>query len=359
MAEQATKQAATTHAVAAHGAMRLPAVELDSYNLELKDDEGFLGDRASKGAFRIILENWRKAMRKNGGDPFGDEPSEEISKKKLDSILSDGDPEAAGVLHGAIEDFAQELALITRRFLKTKGWRDTERIVVGGGFRASRVGELAIGRAAVILRADGISIEMQPIRNDPDEAGLLGAPQLAPTWVFQAHDAILGVDIGGTNIRAGVVELNLKKARDLTKSAVWKFDLWRHGDEEIKRDDAVERLIEMLETLIKSAKKEDLRLAPFIGIGCPGHVEEDGSITRGAQNLPGNWESSRFNLPTTLREAIPKIGPDETVVVMHNDAVVQGLSEVPYMKDVERWGVLTIGTGLGNARFTNRTPGED
>ena len=39
---------------------------------------------------------------------------------------------------------------------------------------------------------------------------------------------------------------------------------------------------------------------------------------------------------------------------MHNDAVVQGLSEVPFMTDVERWGVLTLGTGLGNARFTNR-----
>jgi hypothetical protein len=24
------------------------------------------------------------------------------------------------------------------------------------------------------------------------------------------------------------------------------------------------------------------------------------------------------------------------------------------MRDVEHWGVLTIGTGLGNARFTNR-----
>jgi hypothetical protein len=55
-----------------------------------------------------------------------------------------------------------------------------------------------------------------------------------------------------------------------------------------------------------------------------------------------------------LSEAIPKIGDHEIMVVMHNDAVVQGLSEVPYMKDVERWGVLTIGTGLGNARFTNR-----
>jgi hypothetical protein len=49
----------------------------------------------------------------------------------------------------------------------------------------------------------------------------------------------------------------------------------------------------------------------------------------------------------------------ETAVVMHNDAVIQGLSEIPAMRDVERWGVLTIGTGLGNARFTNRAQGKD
>ena len=39
---------------------------------------------------------------------------------------------------------------------------------------------------------------------------------------------------------------------------------------------------------------------------------------------------------------------------MHNDAVVQGLSEVPFMQDTDHWGALTIGTGLGNVRFTNR-----
>ena len=50
----------------------LPAVEVDSYNLELKDDEGFLGDRASRQAFHDILENWRKPLRKLGEDPFGD-----------------------------------------------------------------------------------------------------------------------------------------------------------------------------------------------------------------------------------------------------------------------------------------------
>lgn len=349
------EQTVTMPALAAHGASRLPAVDVDSYNAELRDDEGFLGDRASKRAFRNILENWRKPLRKAGADPFGSEPSEEISRKKLDSILTQGDPEAAGVLQGALEDFAQELALIIRRYLKSKSWRDTERIVVGGGFRASRVGELAIGRAAVILKADGVKIDLIPIRNDPDEAGLIGAVHLAPSWVFQAHDAILAVDIGGTNIRAGVVQLNLKKARDLSRSSVWKLECWRHGDEpKLKRKDAIQGLIDMLQDLIGSARKEGIQLAPFIGIGCPGRIEEDGSIDRGAQNLPGNWESSKFNLPGCLRDSIPNIGEHDLAVVMHNDAVVQGLSEVPFMRDVKRWGVLTIGTGLGNARFTNR-----
>ncbi len=85
-------------------------------------------------------------------------------------------------------------------------------------------------------------------------------------------------------------------------------------------------------------------MRPLSASAVPGKIEADGSIDRGAQNLPGNWESSRFNLPATLVKAIPKIGEFETAIVMHNDAVVQGLSEVAAMQDVERWGVFTIGT---------------
>ena len=322
---------------------------------ELKDDEGFIGDRASKGAFRDMIDNWRKHLRKAGEDPFGDTPSEEISKKTFDELLAKGDPEAAGIVQGAIEDFSQELALVIRRYLKLKGWKDTERVVVGGGFRASRVGELVIGRTSVILKADKVTIDLVPVRNEPDEAGLIGAAHLAPKWMFKAHDAILAVDIGGTNIRAGVIGLNLKKATDLSKAFVWKYELWRHGDEKkVSREDAVQKLTGMLEVLIEKASKEKLALAPFIGIGCPGIINKDGSIDRGAQNLPGNWEAKNFHLPATLHNAIPKVGGKDTAIVMHNDAVVQGLSEAPFMTDVERWGTLTIGTGLGNAQFTTR-----
>jgi predicted NBD/HSP70 family sugar kinase len=348
-------QSTSVSTVAVHGATRLPSVEIDSYNVEIKDDEGFIGDRATKGAFREIIENWRKPLRKAGDDPLGDEPSEDLSKDKLDKLLASGKPQAAGIVQGAIEDFSQELALIVRRFLKLKAWRDTERIAVGGGFRASRVGELAIGRATVILKADSVPIELVPIRPDPDEAGLIGAAHLAPPWMFEAHDAILAVDIGGTNFRAGVVALNLKKAPDLSKAFVWKLECWRHRDEKkVTREQAIKRLVAMLESLIGRADKEDLQLAPFIGIGCPGIICPDGTIERGAQNLPGDWDTPRFNLPGTLQKAIPEIGGHETIILLHNDAVVQGLSEVPFMTDVAHWGVLTIGTGLGNARFTNR-----
>jgi hypothetical protein len=337
----------TTTGIAAHGASRLPSVDIDSFNIELKDDDGFLGDRASKGAFRNILDKWRKPLRKSGEDPFGNEPSENISKKVLDAILIGDDTEAAAVVQSAIEDFAQELAYVTRRFLKTKAWEKTGRIVVGGGFRDSRLGELAIARADIILKAEDYKIEMVPIRYHPDDAGLIGALHLAPSWIFEGHDSILAVDIGGTNIRCGVVETRSKKTPDLSKASVWQSELWRHANDEPSREEAVKRLIKMLKGLIAKAEKEGYKLAPFMGIACPGVIKSDGSIEKGAQNLPGNWESSKFNLPASLVEGIPQIGEHDTAIVMHNDGVVQGLSEVPFMQDVKRWGVLTIGTGLG------------
>jgi hypothetical protein len=344
----------STTGIARHGASRLPSVEVDSFNIELKDDDGFLGDRASKGAFRKILDALRKPLKKNGDDPLGKKSSDDIAKSELDEVLLGDDVAAAALVHGAIEEFAGELAYVTRRFLKTKAWADTERIVVGGGFRQSRVGELAIARTDILLKAEGFNVDLMPIRFHSDEAGLIGTLHLAPSWIFEAHDSILSVDIGGTNIRCGVVETHWKRAPDLSKTEVWKSELWRHADDEPTREAAVKRLVKMLKDLIAAAESEGHKLAPFIGIGCPGVINGDGSIEKGAQNLPGNWASSKFNLPASLVEAIPVIGDHDTAVLMHNDGVVQGLSEVPYMQDVERWGVLTIGTGLGNARFTNR-----
>ncbi|MGO4175580.1 ROK family protein [Bosea sp. TAF32] len=347
------KSTKSTPADGRNGAAQLPSVIVTSYNLEARDEDGFVGDKARRGAIFEHLEELRAAFRETGEDPI-DKPSDELKKKDLDAILAGDDAEAAALVHSAIEKYAEALASVVRRFCRFKAWSAVERIVVGGGFRQSRVGELAIGRAGIILRTEQHPVELVPIRHDPDEAGLLGNAHIAPKWMFEAFDSLVAVDIGGSNIRAGIVELRQTKAIDLSKAKVATFELWRHADDTTNRDEAVERLGEMIRSQIEAAEKAALKVAPFIGIGCPGIIQPDGSIDRGAQNLPGNWESSRFNLIDSVRETVPTIGEHETMVTMHNDAVIQGLSEMPFMQDVKNWGVVTIGTGLGNASYENR-----
>jgi hypothetical protein len=109
-----------------HGALVLPSVEIKSYNVEIADEDGFIGDKAGKAAFWEALDKWRKPLRKLGTDPLGDEESEAIGKKKLAALLAEGEPEAAGLVQSAVEEFAQQLAKVIRRFLRLKEWRDTE-----------------------------------------------------------------------------------------------------------------------------------------------------------------------------------------------------------------------------------------
>jgi hypothetical protein len=349
----ATAESTRNHGKGPHGAAELPSVTVTSYNLEIRDQDGFVGDKASRGAFIDHLDALRLHLKKNGDDPLEGETAA-VSKKALDALLKEGDPHEAALVLSAIERFAQSLAFVIRRFVRLKSWAPVERIVVGGGFRESRVGELAIGRAGIILRTDGHEIELVPVSHHPDEAGLVGSAHLAPKWIFEGFDSLVAVDIGGSNIRTGIVELRQDKATDLSKARVVESELWRHADEAPSRDEAIARMGKMLNAQIKQAQKEGLRVAPFIGVGCPGLIEADGTIDRGAQNLPGNWESSRFNLVDRIRELVPEIGDHETLVTMHNDAVIQGLSEMSAMQDVAHWAVLTIGTGLGNASYQNR-----
>jgi predicted NBD/HSP70 family sugar kinase len=336
-----------------HAAHTLTAVTVDSYNEELREAQGFVGDRASGKAFRQIIDRCRAQLEQNGHeDPLGEQATREIGKSKLDKILLGKDPLASGLIHTAVEEFGVELAAVIRQFLCLPAWVKTERIVIGGGLSSSHMGDLAIGRAAVIL-AENSAVQLCSIVNHPDEAGLMGAVQLAPSWVLDGHDAVLAADIGGTNMRAGLLRFKVKNA-EVSKVEVVKRLHWRHADDRPTRDEAVDRLAAMLKELAELAGAEKLKLAPFVGLACPGLIDEHGTVLRGGQNLPGNWEGEDFNLPAAVAERLGRLGGHEPAVVMHNDAVVQGLSEVPNMQDVSQWAVLTIGTGLGNAHFTNR-----
>jgi predicted NBD/HSP70 family sugar kinase len=357
MSERKSGKLADRNLPVEHGAGRLPSVSVDSYNLRIRDGNKFIGDNASKSAYLEKLDFWRRQI-----DPevirksFGNEATADLSRKEIDALLKGKDDLARAIVLSSVHDFAVSLAEVINRFLKEKSWKNTERIVVGGGLSESLVGRLAIAEAMLLLKAEGKKIDLQPIAHPADEAGLIGAVHLIPEWMLKGHEAMVGVDIGGTNIRAGIVKWGKrKKGANLAKANIWKMCLWRHGDESPSRKRAVKRLTTIIDDLIKDATKAKLVVAPVVGIACPGQIESDGAIATGGQNLPGNWESKSFNLANEITAAIPKIDGKESFVLIHNDAVVQGLSQIPYMTDVRHWGVLTIGTGLGNARFTRNS----
>jgi predicted NBD/HSP70 family sugar kinase len=346
-----------------HGQWDLPNVKLTSYNLEVRGRYGFIGDQASGRAFRKRLEALSRVAKAKQMAAARSLPTHKTKKKHLDKMLAEGELIAGAVVHSAVEEFAQSLTEVIRRYLKQKPWRKVERIVVGGGFSDSRVGELAIGRAAILLRGQhsqgqhskrrGFKVDLMPLSHHPDEAGLIGSAYLVPRGILQGYNALLTVDIGGTNVRCGVVTFKAGRRAQVHAAEVWKSELWPHRKHEPTRDELIVRVTEMLRRFEKAARKRRLKLAPVIGVGCPGIIRGDGSIKRGTQNLPGNWQGRKFNLPLALKEHLPKIAGHDTMVVLHNDAVVQGLSYLPEMRDVHAWGVLTIGTGLGNASFEN------
>lgn len=334
-----------------HGACELGTVRVDSYSLELEDREGLVGDQASQTAFRTVLARWRERVQAAGSDPLGPTPIEEMSKAELDRIVKEANTDAARTVAAAIDEFAQRLAYVITRFLRHEAWKGVERIVVGGGFKESDVGRIAVRQAALRLQAEDIDVGLRILHHEADDGGLLGWAALAPSPEGVNRRALLAVDIGGTNVRCGIVAFD---DNDVTRPRVIKREKWRHADDQAQDPDLVEGVVAMLKRLSAHAKQHGIPLAPFIGVACPGVIRADGSIARGAQNLPRDWQEASFHLPRRLRENIPRIGDGEVRVLMHNDAVVQGLSERTAMHDVQRWAVMTIGTGLGNASFTNR-----
>lgn len=335
--------------------MALERVVVEGYSLELREGERLLGDAASRTAFRHMLDAWRRLFAAMAGrDPLGQRPTRRLSRQQLDALLERDGP-AARAIAAACEDYALQLAHVVQRFRKHPTWRGVQRVIIGGGFHQSAVGGMAIARAAELLGEQKRPIPLQTLHHHADEGGLIGWAHLAPRALLQSFDAILAVDLGGTNVRCGIVLTHLHRAGDLSKAEVVRRERWAHADDAPGREGLLQGIADMLADLAAHAQRAGIRLAPFVGVACPGLVSAQGRLLGGTQNLPGTWEGKRFHLAQDLCRRLPHLGGGRTQVAVHNDAVVQGLSQLPLAQDVQRWAILTVGTGLGNASFTNRS----
>ena len=153
------------------GMSTLPLVNVDTYSEELRDESGFRGDRASRRAFDTFVRDWRDRVSTIvEHDPLPGKSEEKLSKKKLDRAMRSGSSLEAGLVHTAIEEFSVELADVIRCFLKLDDWRDTQRIVIGGGSavaasaRSSRGGRRCSSRARA-TRSSWTPTSLRPRRS--------------------------------------------------------------------------------------------------------------------------------------------------------------------------------------------------
>jgi predicted NBD/HSP70 family sugar kinase len=336
-----------------HGARHGRGFTVQCYSLALEDEAGMVGDRASQRAFRQILEEWRQRMVGWGIDPFGPTPTEEISKGELDRLaFGHVDDDATRTINRAVDEFSGELAAVVQCFARHPCWAGVEEVIVGGGLKESDVGRRAIDHATRRLEHDGSPLRLRALHRHADEAGLLGWTALRPADLLDSDRAFLAVDLGGTNVRCGIVA---PSRTDERSAEIVAGSHWRHADGSVSRDELIERIGGMLSELIAHTADRQIALAPFVGVGCPGVIEPDGSIARGADNLPGDWTHRDFRLHLRLAQHLPKVDGMRPTILLHNDAVVQGLSELPRMRHADAWAILTVGTGLGNAAFGRTT----
>lgn len=144
----------------------------------------------------------------------------------------------------------------------------------------------------------------------------------------------LGIDIGGTSIKGGIVS-NKGKLFDTFKMPVTKDE---------NQDKTVKKLIRLAKRFLKEYhyKNEDI-----IGVGCgvPGIIDS----TNGIVTFSGNLKWHNFALKRVLEEGLG------FPVKITNDANAAALAEAKYGSGskYKSFLIVTLGTGIGSGIFVD------
>jgi len=141
----------------------------------------------------------------------------------------------------------------------------------------------------------------------------------------------IGCDLGGTNIKAGLV--NIDTGKILQSASI--PTMAQEGHEKV-----IERMISLIQGIIAETglPKSDVK---GLGVSAPGVLDVETGTTLFLPNLPGQWRD--IPLGNTLTEALG------FPVTMLNDvrAITYGEFIFGAGKGVDRMACLAIGTGLG------------
>lgn len=146
----------------------------------------------------------------------------------------------------------------------------------------------------------------------------------------------LGIDIGGTNLKFGILNKKFELISDFSYKMPHLVDLYT-----IKTA--------LIDSIAKIAN--DYQLSS-IGIGAPGIVDDSGLIVV-SPNIPA---FNGFNLLNFLRESIHDHLRKDIPIKIENDANIAAIAEMTLGigADLINFVYITLGTGVGGAIILNR-----
>ncbi|HEX9838151.1 MAG TPA: ROK family protein, partial [Anaerolineales bacterium] len=149
----------------------------------------------------------------------------------------------------------------------------------------------------------------------------------------------IGCDLGGTNLRAAIVDVDASRGAVLQQMSI--PTLAREG-----HDAVMKRMADLFLQLIQSAgmTRDDIG---GVGIGAPGVLDLEKGETLFLPNLPGTWS----HVP--LRDTIMKLTGLPTALLNDVRSITNGEWCFGAGRGVDTVAVFAIGTGIGGGLVIN------
>lgn len=148
---------------------------------------------------------------------------------------------------------------------------------------------------------------------------------------------LIGIDLGGTNIKAALVNTDSGEISGMTSTPTQAQE---------GHDAVIARMAELAHEVISASGQQKANIGG-IGLGIPGLLDLEHGLTLFLPNLPGQWRSVPVRAELAQASGLP--------VAIINDARAATLGEWKFGagRGVESCALYTLGTGIGGGLVIN------